>query len=144
MKDRYSEKQVLGYVLTVSVTTVEYTKSSIHLVKNLKVGDEREVEVLRNFNWPPSELITEDGVLPERGYSQFNDVSSGYLVAQPQINPNSMIARVEQITSFKWSETGGPATLEQVASCIVGREAYCSTGFEGRIIGCKLNPTSVE
>ncbi|GJY63181.1 putative reverse transcriptase domain-containing protein, partial [Tanacetum coccineum] len=37
MKDRYSEKQVLGYVLTVSVTTVEYTKSSIHLVKNLKV-----------------------------------------------------------------------------------------------------------
>ncbi|GKA90636.1 retrovirus-related pol polyprotein from transposon TNT 1-94 [Tanacetum coccineum] len=44
-----------------------------------QVGDEIEVEVLRNFNWPPSELITEDGVLPERGYSQFNDVSSGYL-----------------------------------------------------------------
>ncbi|GJS20058.1 retrovirus-related pol polyprotein from transposon TNT 1-94 [Tanacetum coccineum] len=47
-----------------------------------QVGDEREVEVLRNFNWPPSELITEDGVLPERGYSQFNDVSSGYLVSK--------------------------------------------------------------
>ncbi|GKB37630.1 retrovirus-related pol polyprotein from transposon TNT 1-94 [Tanacetum coccineum] len=31
-----------------------------------QVGDEREVEVLRNFNWPPSELITKDGVLPER------------------------------------------------------------------------------
>ncbi|GJT39332.1 hypothetical protein Tco_0939197 [Tanacetum coccineum] len=31
-----------------------------------QVGDEREVEVLRSFNWPPSELITEDGVLPER------------------------------------------------------------------------------
>nr|GEV85075.1 hypothetical protein [Tanacetum cinerariifolium] len=31
-----------------------------------QVGDEREVEVLRNFNWPSSELITEDGVLPER------------------------------------------------------------------------------
>nr|GEV64582.1 retrovirus-related Pol polyprotein from transposon TNT 1-94 [Tanacetum cinerariifolium] len=46
------------------------------------VGDEREVEVLRSFNWPPSELITEDGVLPERGYSQFNDVSSGYLVSK--------------------------------------------------------------
>nr|GEU92279.1 transcription factor LAF1-like [Tanacetum cinerariifolium] len=29
-------------------------------------GDEREVEVLRNFNWPPSELIIWDGVLPER------------------------------------------------------------------------------
>ncbi|GJR28287.1 retrovirus-related pol polyprotein from transposon TNT 1-94 [Tanacetum coccineum] len=28
-----------------------------------QVGDEREVEVLRNFNWPPSELITKDGVL---------------------------------------------------------------------------------
>ncbi|GJV22325.1 retrovirus-related pol polyprotein from transposon TNT 1-94 [Tanacetum coccineum] len=31
-----------------------------------QVGDEREVKVIRNFNWPPSELITEDGVLPER------------------------------------------------------------------------------
>ncbi|GKA23400.1 retrovirus-related pol polyprotein from transposon TNT 1-94 [Tanacetum coccineum] len=46
------------------------------------VGEEREVEVLRSFNWPPSELITEDGFLPERGYSQFNDVSSGYLVSK--------------------------------------------------------------
>ncbi|GJX97483.1 retrovirus-related pol polyprotein from transposon TNT 1-94 [Tanacetum coccineum] len=44
-----------------------------------QVGDEKEVEFLRSFNWPPSELITEDSVLPERGYSQFNDVSSGYL-----------------------------------------------------------------
>ncbi|GKF23636.1 hypothetical protein Tco_0075958 [Tanacetum coccineum] len=98
MKDRCSEKQVLSHVLTVGVTIVEwesrlqksitiYTKSSIHLVKNLKpcrdvhqVGDEREVEVLRSFNWPPSELITDDGFLPERGYSQFNDVSLAYLV----------------------------------------------------------------
>ncbi|GJV47515.1 hypothetical protein Tco_1437727 [Tanacetum coccineum] len=74
---RCSKKQVLGYVLTVGITTVEwesglqksitiYTKSSFHLVKNLKVGDEREVEVLRSFNWPSSELITDDGVLPER------------------------------------------------------------------------------
>ncbi|GKA11396.1 hypothetical protein Tco_0690942 [Tanacetum coccineum] len=31
-----------------------------------QVGDEREVEVLRSFNWPPSELIKEYGVLPER------------------------------------------------------------------------------
>ncbi|GJU75619.1 nuclear/nucleolar GTPase 2 [Tanacetum coccineum] len=48
MKDRCSEKHVLSYVLTVDVTTVEwesrlqksitiYTKSLIHLVKNLKV-----------------------------------------------------------------------------------------------------------
>ncbi|GKD04590.1 hypothetical protein Tco_1179564 [Tanacetum coccineum] len=58
-----------------------------------QVGDEREFEVLRNFNWLPSELITDDGVLPERGYSQFNDVSSGYLVAQPQVNPDSTIAQ---------------------------------------------------
>nr|GEW81567.1 hypothetical protein [Tanacetum cinerariifolium] len=50
----------------VKMTTIRYTKSLIHLMKNLKVGDEREVEVLRNFNWPPSELLTEDGVLPER------------------------------------------------------------------------------
>ncbi|GJX52652.1 hypothetical protein Tco_0281021 [Tanacetum coccineum] len=44
-----------------------------------QVGDEKEVKVLRSFNWHPRELITDDGVLPERGYSQFNDVSSGYL-----------------------------------------------------------------
>ncbi|GJS05574.1 retrovirus-related pol polyprotein from transposon TNT 1-94 [Tanacetum coccineum] len=84
MKDRCSEKQVLSYVLTVGVTTVEWERweneepcSDVH-----QVGDEREVEVLRSFNWPPSELIMEDGVLPERGYSQFNDVSSGYLVSK--------------------------------------------------------------
>ncbi|GJS38457.1 retrovirus-related pol polyprotein from transposon TNT 1-94 [Tanacetum coccineum] len=47
-----------------------------------QVGDEREIEVLLSFNWPPSEFITEDGVLPERGYSQFDDVSSGYLVSK--------------------------------------------------------------
>ncbi|GJQ96548.1 hypothetical protein Tco_0007687 [Tanacetum coccineum] len=31
-----------------------------------QIGDEREVEVLCSFNWPPSELIMKDGVLPER------------------------------------------------------------------------------
>ncbi|GJS73065.1 retrovirus-related pol polyprotein from transposon TNT 1-94 [Tanacetum coccineum] len=101
MKDRCSEKHVLSYVLTVDVTTVEWESrlplyswneepcSDVH-----QVGDEREVKVLRNFNRPPSELITEDGVLPEKGYSQFNDVSSGYLVAQPQVNPDSTIAQI--------------------------------------------------
>ncbi|GKC79218.1 retrovirus-related pol polyprotein from transposon TNT 1-94 [Tanacetum coccineum] len=99
MKDRCSEKQVLGYVLTVGVTTVEWEsrlQKSITMVLILvedswneepcrdvhQVGDEREVEVLRIFKWPPSELMTEDGVLPERVYSQFNDVSSGYLVSK--------------------------------------------------------------
>ncbi|GKC38119.1 uncharacterized mitochondrial protein-like protein [Tanacetum coccineum] len=63
-------------------------------------------------------------------------------VAQHQVNPDSTIARVEQITSFRKSGTGGPATLEHVTSCIVEREAYCSTEFEGRVVGCKPNPTS--
>ncbi|GJY83783.1 retrovirus-related pol polyprotein from transposon TNT 1-94, partial [Tanacetum coccineum] len=84
MKDIYSEKQVLGYVLTVGVTTVEWEsrlQKSIIMVLIFvedswneepcrdvhQVGDEREVEVLRSLNWPPSELITKDGVLPERG-----------------------------------------------------------------------------
>ncbi|GJW96744.1 retrovirus-related pol polyprotein from transposon TNT 1-94 [Tanacetum coccineum] len=47
-----------------------------------QVGDEREVEVLGSFNWLLSDLITDDCVLPERGYSQLNDVSSGYLVSK--------------------------------------------------------------
>ncbi|GJV21035.1 hypothetical protein Tco_1370055 [Tanacetum coccineum] len=55
-------------------------------------------------------------------------------VVQPQVNSDSTIAQVEQITPFTWSGTGGPATLEHVASCIVGREAHCSTRFEGRIV----------
>ncbi|GJZ06852.1 hypothetical protein Tco_0540645 [Tanacetum coccineum] len=81
MKDRCSEKQVLGYVLTVGVKIVEwesrlqksitiYTKSSIHLAKNLKneepcrdvhqVGDEREVEALSSLNLPPRLLMNGD------------------------------------------------------------------------------------
>ncbi|GJY34022.1 hypothetical protein Tco_0418491 [Tanacetum coccineum] len=67
MKDRCSEKHVLGYVLTVGVTTVEWES---RLQKSItidvhRVGDEREVKALCSFNWPPRELITEDGVLPE-------------------------------------------------------------------------------
>nr|GEW98475.1 ribonuclease H-like domain-containing protein [Tanacetum cinerariifolium] len=52
-----------------------------------QVGDEIEVEVLRSFNWPPSELITENDFLLKRGYSQFNDV------AEPQVNLDSTIAQ---------------------------------------------------
>ncbi|GJU93335.1 hypothetical protein Tco_1318091 [Tanacetum coccineum] len=83
MKDKSSKKQVLGYVLTVGVTTVEWEsrlQKSITMVLIFvkdswneepcsdvhQVGDEREVKVLRSFTWPPSELITDDGVLPER------------------------------------------------------------------------------
>ncbi|GKB93680.1 hypothetical protein Tco_0979817 [Tanacetum coccineum] len=46
-------------------TSLAHLKADVH-----HVSDEREVEVLRSFNWPLSELITEDDVLPERGYSQ--------------------------------------------------------------------------
>ncbi|GJT86090.1 hypothetical protein Tco_1067807 [Tanacetum coccineum] len=73
MKDRFSKKQVLGYVLTVGITTVEWESRlqksiTIFLERRAcrdvhQVGDEREVEVLRSFNWPPSELITDNGVL---------------------------------------------------------------------------------
>ncbi|GJU64056.1 hypothetical protein Tco_1245891 [Tanacetum coccineum] len=56
MKDRCSEK----HVLTVDSWNEEPC-IDVH-----QVGDEIEVEVMRNFNWPSSELITEDGVLPER------------------------------------------------------------------------------
>ncbi|GKD21335.1 hypothetical protein Tco_1223038 [Tanacetum coccineum] len=76
VKDRFSTKQVLGYVLIVDSWNEEPCRD-VH-----QVGDESEVEVLRNFNWPPSELITEDGILPVRGYSLFNNVSSGYLISK--------------------------------------------------------------
>nr|GEV76937.1 protein kinase-like domain, phloem protein 2-like protein [Tanacetum cinerariifolium] len=44
---------------------VRDTKRLIHLMMNIKVGDEREVEVMHSFNWPLSELIMDVGVLPE-------------------------------------------------------------------------------
>ncbi|GJS58440.1 putative reverse transcriptase domain-containing protein, partial [Tanacetum coccineum] len=70
MKDRCSKKQVLGYVLTVGITTSEWESG---LQKSItidvhQVGDEIEVKVLHSFNWPSCELITEDGVLPERDF----------------------------------------------------------------------------
>ncbi|GKF63907.1 hypothetical protein Tco_0187355 [Tanacetum coccineum] len=55
MKDIYSEKQVLD-------SWNEEPCSDVH-----QVGDERKVEVLRSFNWPPSELITDDGDQPPSG-----------------------------------------------------------------------------
>ncbi|GJT08330.1 retrovirus-related pol polyprotein from transposon TNT 1-94 [Tanacetum coccineum] len=101
-----------------------------------QVSDEREVEVLRSFNWPLSELITEDGVLPERGTDMCG--ASGATPSQSRFNDSSGRANhTVQIECDRWS-----TTLEHVASCIVGREAYCSAGFKGRIVGCKPNPTS--
>nr|GEY02021.1 hypothetical protein [Tanacetum cinerariifolium] len=48
--------------------------------------------------------------------------------------------RADHAVHIEW--TGRPVILEQVASYIVKEEAYYSTGFEGRIVGCKPNPTS--
>ncbi|GKF86395.1 hypothetical protein Tco_0254222, partial [Tanacetum coccineum] len=56
-----------------------------------QVGDEIEVEVLSSFNWPPSELITKDGVLPERACSVAQPQVAQ--VAQPQVNLDSIIAQ---------------------------------------------------
>ncbi|GKA65522.1 hypothetical protein Tco_0765229, partial [Tanacetum coccineum] len=62
-----------------------------------EVGDEREVEVLRSFNWPPSELITKDGVLLERGdinemkmeeYMAMTCTDNGARVVGPKIREN--------------------------------------------------------
>ncbi|GJW22123.1 kinase-like domain-containing protein [Tanacetum coccineum] len=151
MKDRCSKKQMLGYVLTVDITIVEWeSRLQKSITINVhQVGDEIEVKVMRSFNRPPSKLITEDGVLPKRVHKGWSSsIVKGKApmcvahVGQPQVNPDLTIAQVEQITPFRSSGTGGSATLDHVASCIIGREAYCSTGFEGRIVGCKPNPTS--
>nr|GEW96867.1 retrovirus-related Pol polyprotein from transposon TNT 1-94 [Tanacetum cinerariifolium] len=133
-------------------TWLQETKSSIHLVKKLKfcswaklvriLISERSLSLLNILRMKSLAAMFTRLVMKEK--LKFCVASTGLQVAQPQVNLDSAVAQVEQITSFTWSGTGGPATLEQVASCIVGGEAYCSTGFEGRIVGCKLNPTSVE
>ncbi|GJZ92576.1 retrovirus-related pol polyprotein from transposon TNT 1-94, partial [Tanacetum coccineum] len=56
----------------IQAPRLRYLKFDSFMQKD-KDGDEIEVEVMRSFNCPPGELITEDDVLPERGYSQFND-----------------------------------------------------------------------
>ncbi|GKC73764.1 hypothetical protein Tco_1119647, partial [Tanacetum coccineum] len=81
----YSLKKVLIFV---EDSWNEEPCSDVH-----QVGDERKVEVLRSFKWPPSELITDDGVLPERGYSQFNDVRSGYLCIQKSPSLEYVVSR---------------------------------------------------
>ncbi|GJY29685.1 retrovirus-related pol polyprotein from transposon TNT 1-94 [Tanacetum coccineum] len=84
-----------------------------------QVGDEREVEVLRSFNWPPSELITEDGFLPERGYSQFNDVSSGYLDTLYRKSPSPAFGWCSVFRMF-----GGTESLARVVQFGTGRAVW--------------------
>ncbi|GJZ01348.1 retrovirus-related pol polyprotein from transposon TNT 1-94 [Tanacetum coccineum] len=132
MKDICFEKHVLSYVLTVGVTRVEYTKSSIHLVKNLKV-----------FSWAKLVWI----LISEGSLSLLNILGTKSLAAMFTRIPciESLLAlRLVGAACFVCSavQKGGPATLEHVTSCIVEMEAYCSTGFEGRVVGCKPNPTS--
>nr|GEZ45828.1 hypothetical protein [Tanacetum cinerariifolium] len=144
------------------------TKSRAPVSDVHQVGDEREVEVLRSFNWPPIELITEDGLLPDRErvqrvlyvrrYRKVRAVAllkgsvfcmfGGTKRLGTSVVEGKVVRSLQRLLEIESSEvislqsgTGGPTTLERVASCIVGREAYCSTEFEGRIVGCKSNPT---
>ncbi|GJT11661.1 hypothetical protein Tco_0858703 [Tanacetum coccineum] len=80
IKDRFSEKQVLGYVLTVGVTTVEWES---RLQKSITIRasivriliSERSLSLLKILGTKSLAVM----FTRERGYSQFNDVSSGYL-----------------------------------------------------------------
>ncbi|GJR25932.1 hypothetical protein Tco_1102164 [Tanacetum coccineum] len=103
---------VLGYVAYSDYSCNEEPCSDVH-----QVGDEREVKVLDSFNWPSSELITEDGVLPERG--------GAYHVVQIQWD--------------KWS-----VTLEQVVcgcrSVRTGQELYTVQRSVQRIESARATP----
>ncbi|GKB38613.1 retrovirus-related pol polyprotein from transposon TNT 1-94, partial [Tanacetum coccineum] len=140
MKDRCSKKQVLGYVLTVGVTTVEYSWNEEPCRDVHQVGDEREVEVLRSFNWPPSELITEDGVLPERGYSQFNDVSSGYLDTLYRKSPSPAFGWCSVFRMF-----GGTESLARVVQ-LARSCSWCdhAVWHEPEQFSSELNNISLE
>ncbi|GKD41029.1 ribonuclease H-like domain-containing protein [Tanacetum coccineum] len=116
--DNFMQKDKARALTWQSSTSLSEPCRDVH-----QVGDEREVDVLRSFNWPLSELIMEDSVLPERGYSKFNDISSGYLVAQPQVNPGSMIAQVEQITPFK-SRVGQPCLYSLFVRAVCAGAIY--------------------
>ncbi|GKA03680.1 LURP-one-related 15-like protein [Tanacetum coccineum] len=139
IKDRCSKKQVLGYVLTVGITTVEFwttkeyhyvnyrslvydsciSKQRVDIVKEVRlssgkkyslneelcsdvhqVGDEIEVEVMRSFNWPPSELITKDGFLPERG-SQFMEPNPLEVIVDTNSRGNILVTDINHKIIFK-------------------------------------------
>nr|GEX52440.1 retrovirus-related Pol polyprotein from transposon TNT 1-94 [Tanacetum cinerariifolium] len=73
-----------------------------------QVGDEREVEVLRRFNWLPSELLTEDGILPERDYSQFNDTAAGVAIENDNIvAEHGLSSKITQSPSGSSDTSGG-------------------------------------
>ncbi|GJR30942.1 hypothetical protein Tco_1107174 [Tanacetum coccineum] len=66
----YTQQQKRGFSASLAgrKPKVQIEENSVRTDSSTEVtvGDEREVEVLRSFNWPPSELIMEGGVLPER------------------------------------------------------------------------------
>ncbi|GJU19780.1 retrovirus-related pol polyprotein from transposon TNT 1-94 [Tanacetum coccineum] len=119
-RKRCSEKQVLGYVLIVGVTTVEwesrlqrvslYTKSSIHLAKNLKFCSLAKLVQILITEWSLSllkilgtkslaEMFTR--ILRIESLLALRLVGAACSVAQPQVNPDSMIAQAEQITPLR-------------------------------------------
>ncbi|GKD98092.1 hypothetical protein Tco_1381989 [Tanacetum coccineum] len=75
------------------------------------------------------------GVLPERGYSQFNDVSLGYLVAQPQVNPDSTIAQVEHITPFTLCGTGVHRLYNMLSHVSLEGRHIVVLGLRGGLLG---------
>ncbi|GJY66472.1 retrovirus-related pol polyprotein from transposon TNT 1-94 [Tanacetum coccineum] len=156
-------RQLLNVDDMLVTDMAEFNKPKWFAVRDVhQVGDEREVKVLCSFNWPLRELTMEDGVLPERvkrvpyvrryrkpciwlvqripDVQRYRKVRAVTLLKgrwfKVETESSEMISlQVERIMLLRYSGTGGPATLEHVASCIVGGEAYCSTGFEGRIVG---------
>ncbi|GJU14903.1 hypothetical protein Tco_1142869, partial [Tanacetum coccineum] len=97
-----------------------------------QVGDEREVKVLDSFNWPSSELITEDGVLPERDFDstvqRFRAVALLILVQNTlyRKSPSPAFGGAYHVVQIQWDKWS--VTLEQVVcgcrSVRTGQELY--------------------
>nr|GEY66469.1 retrovirus-related Pol polyprotein from transposon TNT 1-94 [Tanacetum cinerariifolium] len=97
-----------------------------------QVGDEREVKVQRSFNWPPNELLTEEGVLSERGYSQFNDVTSRYLVSKNRLCVD--VVQLERGDVYLTEKEQQQLLLDEKALRVtLEEEARAEKVWEGRI-----------
>ncbi|GJT66420.1 retrovirus-related pol polyprotein from transposon TNT 1-94, partial [Tanacetum coccineum] len=146
MKDRCSKKQVLGYVLTVD------TKSSINLVKNLKfcswtkvvwiLISEGSLSLLKILGTKSLAAMFTRLVMKEK--LKFCAASTGLrdtlyrsLLALRLVGAACSVCsaiqkgKADHAVQIEWDRWSGNS---RTLSCIVVRKAYCSTGFERRIV----------
>nr|GEU43244.1 hypothetical protein [Tanacetum cinerariifolium] len=83
-----------------------------------QVGDKREVEVLHSFNWPPSQLITDDGVLLERAVYA-GAIYRTEVYTETKHNKIPLWVKFTNVLMEAWSNEGLSAVASSVGKPII-------------------------